>query len=415
MLTGIFGLRHLQLAEDVVQEALLRAFRTWPYHGIPGNPSAWLMRTARNLALDVLRREQSFREKQTDILHSIDNEFSSEAAVPAGANSPEVRDELLRLIFACCHPALNKKQQIALALKVVCGFGNREIARAFLAGEAAIAKRLTRARSALRASGATFAIPEGPELAPRLQAVLRVIYLLFTEGHSATQGAQVVRNDLCDEAIRLASILAAHPATDRPETHALLSLLLLNAARLPARIDSYGHIVRLEDQDRSLWSRENIQRGIRHLALAASGDNASEYHLQAAISACHCAATDDASTDWPRICSLYDDLARISSSPVVLLNRAVAVAKVHGPDRAIREIQHITGGGSLRNYPPAHAVLGDLEARRSRPAAAAAHFKLALAHASTAPERSLFASRLRECASAVRNGAITITQTKQHP
>lgn len=393
VLTGQLGVRNLELAEDVVQEAIVRAFRTWPYHGIPADPAAWLMRTAKNLALDILRREHSFREKEAEIVRTL-GDWGAKSTPPPDS---EITDDFLRLLFTCCHPVLTTEQQIALSLKVVCSFNNNEIARAFLTTEAAIAKRLTRARSALRQADAAFALPEGPELPPRLTAVLRTLYLLFNEGHSATGGDQIIRRELCDEAIRLGSLLATHSATSLPPTHALLALFCLNAARLPARVDFLGDIVRLEDQDRALWDQSLIQRGIRHLALAACGTRLSEYHLQAAISACHCLASDDASTDWPRILSLYDDLAAMTSSPVVLLNRAVAVAKVHGAARAVDGIAFLADGGSLGDYPLAHAVLGDLELRRERPAAAALHFKRAVALSTSAPERDLFAGRLQLC------------------
>jgi len=409
ILTNIFGVRHLQLAEDVVQDAILRALDRWPYHGIPENPSAWLMRTAKNLALDALRREQSFREKEADIIRMLDR-CEIGHPIPDGPSAGDtIPDELLGLIFACCHPLLPEDQQVALALKVVCGFGNREIARAFLVGEAATAKRLTRARSTLRDANVTFGIPDGPELAPRLSAVLRTLYLLFSEGHSATDGQQIIKQDLCEEAIRVAGLLATHPITDVPETHALLALFCLNAARLPARLREDGQIVRMEAQDRSRWDTTLIQKGMRHLALAAQGDRLSSYHLQAAISACHCLAPDENSTDWTRILSLYDDLMQIAPSPVVLLNRAVAVAKVHGPERAIREIQDAIEKEPLEGYALAHAVLGDLELQRQRPAHAARHFQRAISMTLSTPEQTHLTSLLNGCTAVSRNPQPTIS------
>jgi RNA polymerase sigma factor (sigma-70 family) len=410
MLTSVFGVRHIQLAEDVVQEALVRAFKTWPYYGIPANPAAWLMRTAKNLALDTLRREQWFREKEPEIARVMSDRLLDTRAEPGPISEEAVSDDLLCLMFACCHPVLTEEQQVALALKTVCGFGNREIARAFLVTEVAMAKRLTRARKALQEPEVVFAVPEGPELASRLQAVLRTLYLLFNEGYSATGGEQVVRRELCNEAIRLVGILAAHTAVNRPEVHALLSLLCLNAARLPARMDALGQIVRLDRQDRSRWDAALIQRGMRHLALATRGESLSEYHVQAAISACHCTAADDATTDWRRILSLYDDLLAMAPSPVVRLNRAVAVAKIHGPAQAIRDIQNATEGGALHEYYLTHAVLGDLEVQRERRTAAAAHFERALSLTELAPERALLTARLREC-----RGAHETTITLERP
>lgn len=395
MLTAILGVQYLQLAEDVVQEAMLRAFKYWPYHGVPDQPAAWLMRTAKNLALDALRREKSFRDKEPDIARALHEQLTP-ASDPAGEEEV-VQDRLLALMFVCCHPILSEESQVALALKVVCGFGNREIARAFLVSEPAMAKRLTRARACLREADVGFVIPEGAALPPRLAGVLHTIYLLFSEGHSATDGDEVVRKELCEEALRLAMLLTAHPRTAVPETHALLALLCFHAARLPARLDPQGQIVRLEQQDRSRWDRTLIQRGMRHLALAACGDQPTSYHLEAAISACHCSAASDGQTDWPRILALYDDLLALAPSPVVMLNRSVALAKVHGPQRAMEEIQRALEGGRLTEYPHAHAVLGELELQRHRPDLAAPCFRRAIALAPSRQEQTLLAQRLREC------------------
>jgi RNA polymerase sigma factor (sigma-70 family) len=397
LLTGILGVRNLQLAEDVVQEAMLRAFNTWPYSGIPDNPPAWLMRTARNLALDTLRREQSFREKAPDIARQLAEHLRTEHPEVETIGQETLPDQLLCLIFACCHPILSTEQQVALALKVVCGFSDRQIARAFLVSEAAMAKRLTRARCALRDADVAFALPEGSELAPRLGSVLRVIYLLFNEGHNTTEGEELVRRELCAEALRLAGIIAAHPATDRPECHALISLLCFNSARLPARTDPQGRFVPLADQDRSRWDRSLIQRGMRHLARASHGAQVTEYHLQAAISACHCTAADEASTDWPRILALYDDLLQLAPSPVVMLNRTVALAKVHGAECALSEMQQLVESGVGDRYPLTHAVLGDLELQRSRRQEALHHFRRALALTSSTAERRWLDDRIRRC------------------
>ncbi|MCC5806012.1 MAG: sigma-70 family RNA polymerase sigma factor [Opitutales bacterium] len=396
MLTGIFGIHRLELAEDVVQEALARALETWPYYGVPDNPPAWLMQTAKHLALDRIRRESRFRDKQPDIIADLKQRMRAEDR-PNAAFDDEIRDDRLRLIFACCHPTLPLEMQTALALKVLCGFGPQEIARAFLASEAAVLKRLTRARGRLQADGVRFEIPAGPELTVRLDGVLATLYLLFNEGYKASEGDRIVRGELCREAIRLTELLAAHPVAGQPRVHALLSLMLLNAARLPARTDADGSILRLAEQDRRLWNRAMIQRGIYHLDRASSGDTLSAYHLQAGIAACHCLAADAASTDWHRILNLYDHLAEIDDSPVVAVNRAVAVARVHGPARAIRELERRMEGSSLDRYYLTHAVLGELEQRRDRHAAAAVHFLHALKLAEVAPERALLERRLREC------------------
>lgn len=396
ILTGIFGLEHLTLAEDVVQEALARALQLWPFHGLPDNPSAWIMRTARNLALDVVRRERVFREKEPEITRLMDREHPG---TDAGVfPEHEIADDRLRMLFVCCHPQIPAEAQVALALKVLGGFSPREISRAFLTTEAAIAKRLVRAKQKIRDAGIAFEIPAGAELARRLDAVLQSLYLLFNEGYKASSGDKLVREDICAEAIRLATLLAAHPAGNQPRTHALLSLMLLNAARLPARVDGEGNLLRLQEQDRKLWDQSQIARGMFHLAQSAAGRELSVYHLQAGISACHCAARDYASTNWPEILVLYDRLREFDGSPIVALNRAVAFAEVHGPAAGIAEIEAIPGLRSLESYHLLHAILGELESRRNNFPAATAHFHKAMELAELKSEKDFLTKRLRACA-----------------
>ncbi len=397
ILTGIVGVHRLQMAEDVVQEAMARALRTWPYYGIPDNPPAWLMQTARRLAIDSIRRESRFRHKYPEIIAYIEQRMPDEGSDSGPVFESEIKDDRLRLIFACCHPVLPVEMQTALALKVLGGFSPREIARAFLSTESAIAKRLTRARLRLRSQGVRFEIPSGPELSSRLDGVLRTIYLLFNEGYKASGGERVVREELCAEAIRLARLLAEHPVAAQPRVHALLALMFLNGARLSARLDGQGNILRLGEQDRTLWDRSMIQRGIRHLAHSSGGETVSDYHLQAGIAACHCLAHDDASTDWPRILALYDHLSEIDDSPLIALNRAVAVARVHGPERGIAELEQALERAPLDQYYLTYAVLGDLERRRNRVAAAASHFQAALNLTEVPSERDFLTERIREC------------------
>ncbi|CAN5213039.1 RNA polymerase sigma factor [soil metagenome] len=397
ILTGTFGIRRLQMAEDVVQEALVRAMKTWPYYGIPEKPAAWLLRTAKNLAIDQLRRETNFREKQPEIVASVEQGMGGTRRGDPSDEIDGVGDEHLRLMFVCCHPILPQEIQSALALKTLCGFSPAEIARGFLISEAAVAKRLTRARQRIQAEGIPFEIPSGPELPARLGGVLQTLYLLFNEGYKASAGDEMVRADLCAEAIRLGTLLAEHPAGNQPPTHALLALMLLAASRLPARMDAEGNLLRLEDQDRSRWDRAMIQRGIKHLAASAGGDALTGYHLEAGIAACHGLAADDASTDWPQILSLYDRLMECSASPFVALNRAVAVAKVHGAEAGIRAVAEISDRERLEEYHLLHAVLGELESRRGCYSEAAGHFRRALGRAETRPERTFLAKRLEDC------------------
>jgi RNA polymerase sigma-70 factor (ECF subfamily) len=396
-LTRHFGVEHLQLAEDVVQEAMARALRSWPSTGVPKNPSAWLTQVAKNLALDAIRRETSFRGKEEAIIAAFEHSSGEEREGDSGFDENEIRDDRLRLLFVCCHPHLPQEAQVALALKTLCGFSTLEIARAFLSTEASIAKRLTRAKQRLREDHIPFEIPSGPELAERLESVLQTLYLLFNEGYKASGGARLVRDELCHEAIRLLTLLVEHPAGDTGSAHALLALMLFNAARLAGRTDTEGLLLRLEEQDRTKWNVELIGRGLRHLQDSARGGELSRYHLQAGIAACHGTAPDFASTDWPQILSLYDRLLALEETPVVALNRAIAVAEVHGPARGLAALAEIGDPSPLESYHLYHAVLGDFEARLGRHAAAAEHFTRALKLADTRSEQIFLEQRLRGC------------------
>ena len=400
VLTGLFGMDRLQMAEDVVQEALARALQTWPFYGMPENPAAWIMRASRNLALDVVRRKKVFRDKEPEIIRLMEREGPS----PDAAIFPEqeIADDRLRLMFVCCHPLIPLEDQAALALKTLCGFSVTEIAQAFLATEAAIARRLTRAKQKIREAHIPFEIPAGEELGRRLEGVLQTLYLLFNEGYKASGGETLVREDVCREAIRLAELLAAHPVGNHPRTRALLALMLLNAARLPARVDEEGNLLRLQEQDRARWDQGLIARGLFHLAESAAGLEITEYHLQAGIAACHCSARDYASTDWRQILALYDRLVGMDGSPIVALNRAVAVAEVQGPAAGIEAVEAIPDRQSLGSYHLLHAVLGELELRRGRTGEAAKHFRKALELTRIRAETDFLTKKLRECGEQVQ-------------
>jgi RNA polymerase sigma-70 factor (ECF subfamily) len=319
---------------------------------------------------------------------------------PGEGDSPrfenEIRDGRLRLMFACCHPILSPDDQSALALKTLCAFSPAEIAKAFLTTEAAIAKRLTRAKQKIRDEHIPFEIPAGEELSRRLDAVLQTLYLLFNEGYKASSGDHLIREELCHEAIRLGSLLAEHPAGNQPRTHALVALMLLTAARLPARIDTGGNILRLKEQDRSTWNQVMIARGMSHLAESAAGETLSAYHLQAAIAACHCTASDYESTDWERILSLYDRLLELDDSPVVALNRAVAVANVHGPQAGIEAVEAIENGKQLNSYYLLYAIIGEFEKQLNHFEAAIDNFRKALELTELRSEQQFLAKRLRD-------------------
>jgi RNA polymerase sigma factor (sigma-70 family) len=397
ILTRIFGIEHLNLAEDVVQEALVRALQTWPFYGVPKNPSAWIMRASRNLALDVVRRRKIFQNKQAEIIRLMERD----GATPDEAifSEHEISDDRLRMMFVCCHPAIPAEAQVALALKTLCGFSVAEIGHAFLTTEAAIAKRLTRAKQKIHQARIPFEIPAGRELGQRLDNVLQSLYLLFNEGYKASSGESLVREELCAEAIRLAELLVAHQAGNQPKTHALLSLMLLNAARNPTRLDSEGNLLRLQEQDRTRWDKPTIARGMFHLAQSAAGDELSEYHLQAAIAACHCAARDYESTDWQKILSLYDRLIEFDQSPVVALNRAVAIANIRGPKAGLQAVREVRDLDKLNSYYLLYAVLGEFEMRSGNLQAATEQFRKSFELAETKSERAFLLKRLQACAS----------------
>jgi RNA polymerase sigma-70 factor (ECF subfamily) len=394
-LIRLVGVQNLTLAEDVAQEAMLRALRTWSMGGVPANPSAWITRVAINLARDALRHQRMSGAKESAIITHLEQTRSSAAAVEGDLDENEIRDDALRLMFVCCHPSIAPDAQVVLALKVLCGFSTGEIARAFLTSDAAIEKQLTRTKQRIQNAGIGFDIPEGEDLAGRIDGVLGALYLLFNEGYKASAGERLLREELCQEAVRLTSLLVSHPAGNTPRSHALLALMYLSAARFPSRLDEHGDLLRLDDQDRSKWDQGLITRGLLQLAEAAHGDVLSEYHLQAGIAAIHCMAEDYASTDWARILRHYDELNRIKSSPVVALNRAVAVANVHGAQAGLEAIAAIPQRDRLESHYLLHAVEGELHWRLKNDRAAAGSFRRALHLAQVGPEQ-LYLTRMLE-------------------
>lgn len=392
-LIRLLGVQNFTLAEDIAQEALLRALRTWSMGGVPENPAAWITRVAMNLAKDTLRHQRMSTAKEPAIITHMEQTLPSPAIAVETAHA--IRDDALRLLFVCCHPSVAADAQIVLALKVLCGFSTGEIARAFLSSEAAIEKQLTRTKQRIADTGIGFELPEGVELSSRLDGVLATLYLLFNEGYKASAGDRLLREDLCQEAVRLASLLVAHPAGNTPRSHALLALMLLTAARFPSRVDEHGDLLRLDDQDRSKWDQSLIERGLLHLVQAAQGNEISEYHLQAGIAACHCTARDTESTDWPRILRHYDELGRLKPSPVVALNRAVAVANVHGAQAGLAAIDAIPDRERLEKNYLLHAVVGEFQWRLNDHRAASESFRRALHLAEVGPEQ-LYLTRMLE-------------------
>src|SRR5262245_24491364 len=373
-LTRVFGLGRLELAEDVVQDALCRALETWSLHGLPDNPSAWLMRVARNRAIDLVRRDEQFRFFIPELVHLLKHR---EAPAEMPAFEKEIQDDQLRMMFSCCHPELSIDAQVTLILKTLCGFSVSEIAHALLTTEDAIEKRLGRARKLFRLSG-TLVDVNASEISDRLESVYQAIYLLFNEGYHGSQSEQTVREDLCFEAIRLALLLSEHPEGEKPRTHALLALLCFHAARLHGRVDDDGALIQLEMQDRSKWDHDLIGRGFYFLEQASTGDVLSEYHLEAGIASLHCSAPTYEKTDWAKILELYDSLYRMKPSPIVSLNRAVAAGKALGPEQGLAELLKLSDAVRLKDYPFYPAAQGEFHLLAHRPAEAAKHFEKAV-------------------------------------
>ena len=373
-LTRLFGLGRLHLAEDVVQDSLDQALQTWSTQGLPDNPSAWLRRVARNRAIDLIRRDDHFR----DLTPQLTSLQQAERSPSEPALEREVPDDELRMMFACCHPGLSTEVQITLILKTLCGFSVAEIASALLASEDAIEKRLGRARKFLREAGTFEELTNPPDLAGRVEAVYQAIYLLFNEGYHGSQSERTVREDLCYEALRLALLLTEHPAGARPRTFALVALFCFDAARLRGRVDAAGCLIPLEQQDRSTWNQDLVVQGFRYLSQAASDTDLSAYHLEAGIAALHSSAESYERTDWTRIVELYDRLYDVKPTPIVALNRAIAMGQAHGPAAGLRALETIPALPALREYPFYPAAQGEFHRLAGHIGEARACFERAL-------------------------------------
>ncbi len=395
-LTRIFGVHNLALAEDVVQDALCRALEVWKFRGLPENPSAWLMAAAKNRALDVLRRERTARTFAPELGRLLESEWTLAPVVEELFGPGALKDDVLRLMFSCCHPRLPEQAQIALVLHILCGFGVDEIAAAFFSSEAAIEKRLSRGKKVLAGSKQLFDLAEN-DFPARLSAVQRALYLLFNEGYHGASAESAVRAELCREALRLVALLLEHQFAATPATHALAALFCLHAARLPARVDATGNLSSLFEQDRRRWDPALAAEGERLLELSARGDELTGYHVEAAIAAVHARAHRAEETDWGVIVSLYDTLMRIDPSPVVALSRAIAVAQRDGPERGLEELALISGRERLAGYPFYFAALGELQLRSGRSELAREQFRAALAVARNPMERRFLQQRLQAC------------------
>jgi RNA polymerase sigma-70 factor, ECF subfamily len=385
--------RDVGFAEDLAQDALVAALEKWPTSGVPDNPGAWLMATAKNRAIDLMRRGANFERKQEELVHQV----GARMAMDASQAEHGLGDDLLALIFTCCHPVLGSEARVALTLKVLGGLTTPEIARAFLVSEATMAQRIVRAKKALANAEVPFETPDGGELDERLPAVLGVIYLVFNEGYAATAGEDLIRPGLCEEALRLSRIVAELVPRE-PEALGLLALLEIQASRTRARIGAGGEPVLLADQDRSRWDPLLIRRGLAALARAqALPAPLGPYGLQAAIAACHARAASVGETDWVRIAALYEALAAISPSPIVELNRAVAVGMAFGPQPALALLDAVAADPALARYHLLPSVRGDLLAKLGRRQEARAEFERAVELAGNERERELLRRRATEC------------------
>jgi RNA polymerase sigma factor (sigma-70 family) len=392
-------LRDVPLAEDLTQETLLAALEHWPAEGVPERPGAWLMATAKRRALDHLRRTKMLARKHGMIAWDMEREQQAMPDLDSGLDD-DIGDELLRLIFTACHPLLSREARAALSLRMICGLTTEEIARAFLAPEATIAQRIVRAKRTLSESGLAYETPRGDELSQRLASVLEVVYLIFNEGYTASRGEDWLRPQLCNEALRIGRVLTSI-APIEPEAHGLLALMELNASRIAARVDGAGEPILLLDQNRALWDQLQIRRGLQALGRARElGGAGGFYALQAAIIACHAQATTAAATEWPRIAGLYAELAALVRSPVVELNRAVAVGMAEGPEAGLSIVDRLAQEPLLRGYHLLGSVRGDLLQKLGRHEEARAAFEAAAALAANKREQDLLRRRAAEAAAA---------------
>ena len=394
VLSRLLGLQNLETAQDIVQDVLLRAMTTWSYKGVPENPSAWLYRAAKNRAIDFLRRQKKFKEITPQYAYLLQSEYSLASTVNNLFLENEVNDSQLRMMFACCHPSITEESQVALTLKTLCGLSAGEIAKAFLTNEETITKRIYRAKEKIRVETIELNVPQGKELPQRLDGVLKSLYLLFNEGYNSSHPDQLIREDLCQEAMRLNYILTTHLLTNLPRTNALLSLMCFQASRLQARLDDKGNIILLKHQDRSKWYKPLMEKGFVYLEIATEIFKPSTYHLEAAIASLHAAAPSFQQTDWQSIYHLYELLYELQPVPIVALNKAIASAYAISKQSALDQLLQIKG---LENYYLYHTSVGEIYYELDDKSTARKFYEQALHLTTSRPEQQLLISKINNC------------------
>jgi len=394
VLSKLFGFKNLDAAQDIVQDTLLQAMKTWSYSGVPDNPSAWLYRVAKNKAVDILRREKTFRELSPQYAYLLQSEYSLSPTVNNLFLENEIQDSQLRMMFACCHPLVPQESQIALTLKTLCGLSVSEISAAFLTNEETIAKRLYRAKEKIKTCDIELAVPQGNELPDKLEGVLKSLYLLFNEGYNSSHPDLLIREDLCEEAMRLVRLLCQHPLTRLPRTFALYSLFCFQASRLRARLDDNAHIIILKDQDRSKWDRSLVQTGFDYLELAAEPFEVSPYHLEAAIASIHAASPTFETTDWKSIHHLYELLYQLQPNPVVAMNKAIASAYAVSKQQALEELNQMNG---LEHHHLFYATIGEMYLGLDQKPDAKAAFQKAITLTNSQSEKLLLLEKIGLC------------------
>lgn len=395
VLTRIVGFQNLDLAQDLVQDTLLKAINTWKIKGIPENPSAWLYTVAKRKALDAIRQKKIHDQIESELAQAFQSEWTLAPAVKHLFFDHEIEDSQLRMMFACCHPSIPYESQIALVLKTLCGLSVSEIAHSFLTNDETITKRLYRAREKIREEKIELEIPSAKTLLSRLETVLHSLYLLFSEGYNSSHPDHLIRHDLCEEAMRLCLLLARNPLTDLPHVRALMALMCFQASRADARMDSSGSIILLKHQDRALWNRALIEKGKEYLNASADGETFSEYHLEAAIAACHAEAMSFETTDWQRILSLYELLSSVKSDPIVEMNKAIVLSLAESPEQGLEKLLAIR---ELENNSIYHAALGDLYQQVQETGKARIHYEQAINLTKSRSETELLRQKITSLA-----------------